>query len=212
VEERTALERKLYELPRLREAMRERRICYEKARLIARHAEEGAVDASIERAEHIPCITLRRELQANEETRMCARGEFEVWAPRRVASVIALACSAARRAAGRWISTGECLATIAEHFIAVWEPALAARPTPHRRVLERDRFLCQVPGCSRAADHAHHIDYRSRGGSDDPSNLVSLCAVHHLQGIHMGRIRVFGAAPDRLCWQVATGEGWATLG
>jgi 5-methylcytosine-specific restriction endonuclease McrA len=86
------------------------------------------------------------------------------------------------------------------------------RGTLHRRVLERDRFLCQVPGCSRAADHAHHIAYRSRGGSDDLTNLTSLCAVHHLQGIHMGRIRVSGAAPDRLRWEVRTPEGWVPMG
>ena len=100
VEERAALERRLYEVPQLRDAMRARRISYEKARLIARHADEESIAAWIERAERVPCIALRRELQDREETQMCARGEFEVWAPRRVASVIALACSAARRAAG----------------------------------------------------------------------------------------------------------------
>jgi hypothetical protein len=212
VEERAALERRLYDIPQLREAMRARRISYEKARLIARHADEESIGAWIERAERVPCIALRRELQDREETQMCARGEFEVWAPRRVASVIALACSAARRAVGRWISTGECLARIAQHFIDVWEAALAVRGTLHRRVLERDRFLCQVPGCSRAADHAHHIEYRSRGGSDDLTNLTSACAVHHLQGVHMGRIRVSGAAPDQLRWEVRTPEGWVPMG
>jgi HNH endonuclease len=212
VAERAALERRLYEIPQLREAMRARRISYEKARLIARHADEESIDAWIERAERVPCIALRREIQDREEKQMCARGELEVWAPRRVASVIALACSAARRAAGRWISTGECLARIAQHFIDVWEAPLAGRGTLHRRVLERDRFLCQVPGCSRAADHAHHIEHRSRGGSDDLANLTSLCAVHHLQGIHMGRIRVSGAAPDRLRWEVRTPEGWVPMG
>jgi hypothetical protein len=29
-----------------------------------------------------------------------------------------------------------------------------------------------------------------------------LCAVHHLQGVHMGRIRVWGSAPDQLHWEV----------
>jgi HNH endonuclease len=133
---------------------------------------------------------------------MCARGEFEVWAPRRVSAVIALAFSAARKAAGRWISAGECLTKIAEHFIEVWEPALKVRSTLQRQVLERDKGVCTVPWCSKAADHAHHIDYRSRGGSDDLSNLTSLCAVHHLQGVHMGRIRVWGSAPDQLHWEV----------
>ena len=38
--------------------------------------------------------------------------------------------------------------------------------------------------------------------SDDLSNLTSLCATHHLQGVHKGRIRVTGCAPDRLVWEV----------
>src|SRR4051812_29420406 len=205
VAERAALERKLYEVPQLRQAMREKRLSYEKARLIARHAAEKEVDAWVERAGRIPCITLRRELQANEERQMCARGEFEVWAPRRAAAVIALAFSAARKAAGRWISAGECLVRIAQHFIDNWEHALAVRSTLQRRVLERDGYVCTVPGCSRAADHAHHIRFRSRGGSDDLSNMTSLCASHHLQGVHMGRIRVSGCAPDRLHWELGVG-------
>jgi len=202
VAERAVLERKLYELPALREAMRDGRLSYEKARLIARHADEASVAAWIERAQSVPCITLRREIQGAEDRQMCARGEFEVWAPRSTAVVIALAFSAARKAAGRWISSGECLTRIAQHFIDVWEPTLRIRSTLHAKVLARDGGLCQFPGCSKAADHAHHIRYRARGGSDDLSNLTSLCAVHHLQGVHMGRIRVWGQAPHNLHWEV----------
>ena len=50
--------------------------------------------------------------------------------------------------------------------------------------------------------HAHHVDPRSRGGADDPANLVSLCACHHLRAIHGGYMRVRGTAPDRLVWEV----------
>ena len=49
---------------------------------------------------------------------------------------------------------------------------------------ERDRHCCQVPGCSRPSVHAHHIKARSQRGTDDEWNLVSLCAAHHLHGIH----------------------------
>jgi len=51
----------------------------------------------------------------------------------------------------------------------------------------------------------HHIVFRSAGGSDDPSNLVSLCATHHLRGVHMGRLRVWGRAPDELHWELGVG-------
>ena len=75
-----------------------------------------------------------------------------------------------------------------------------------KRVLERDGGLCQTPGCSRAAVHAHHVDYRSRGGSDCEANMTSLCAAHHLHGVHRGYIRVTGEAPGALAWSFPTLE------
>jgi HNH endonuclease len=205
VEQRAALERRLYELPTLRKALGERRLSYEKARLIARHADEESIESWIALAERLTCIELQRHLQDGEERQMCARGEFEVWMPRRVAALFLLACRAVRKDAGRWMSPGECLGRMAAHFVDVWKPALTGRSTPQRRILARDKGFCQVRGCSRAADHVHHIEFRSAGGSDDPSNLVSLCATHHLRGIHMGYIRVTGKAPDRLRWELAIG-------
>ena len=102
-------------------------------------------------------------------------------------------------------------ASLAEHFIETWRPLLVERSTPHRRVLARDGGFCQVPGCSRPAVHAHHVVYRSRGGGDDPANLVSLCAAHHLHGVHAGTIRVRGTAPDALVWELGVGLGAVPL-
>jgi len=186
--------------------MSTRRISYEKARLIARHADEKYVDEWIARAESMPCISLQRELQKIEETQACARGVFELWAPRHVIGLGALAFSAMRHAAGRWISAGECFARMSREFVATWGPLFDdERSTLHKQVLDRDEGLCQVPGCSRAADHAHHIVYRSRGGSDEPGNLVSLCAAHHLHCVHMGWIRIIGTAPNGLVWVLGVG-------
>lgn len=47
------------------------------------------------------------------------------------------------------------------------------------QVVERDRFKCR--GCGKAPDEIHHIIFRSQGGTDDPSNLVSLCRGCHEQ-------------------------------
>jgi len=91
---------------------------------------------------------------------------------------------------------------IAEHFIATWEEALPRPRTAEARAIARDRGLCQVPGCSRTAAHAHHVTYRSRGGGDEAENLTALCAAHHLAGIHRGFLRVSGRAPDRLTWEL----------
>jgi hypothetical protein len=59
--------------------------------------------------------------------------------------------------------------TTVSHFIETWKPeALKQRATLQRKILERDGGVCQVPGCSRAADHVHHIRYRSAGGPTIP--------------------------------------------
>ena len=91
--------------------------------------------------------------------------------------------------------------------MGIWKPLLAQRSTLQKQVLERDGGRCQVPGCSRAALHAHHIVFRSAGGRDVPENLVSLCPAHHLRGVHMGRIRVTGTAPDGLRWELGVSSG-----
>jgi len=96
-------------------------------------------------------------------------------------------------------------ARIAAEFVETWRLFDDERNTLHKQILERDDGLCQVPGCSRAADHAHHIVFRSAGGTDDHWNLVSLCAAHHLHCVHMGWIRVTGRAPDGLRWELGLG-------
>ncbi|HYV67695.1 MAG TPA: HNH endonuclease, partial [Myxococcales bacterium] len=204
VTQRAKLEEKLQELPALRRALRDGRLSYEKARLIARCVDEESMKGWIERAQKMTCIQLRRQLQKKEEAQMCARGELAIWVPRRLLGLFPLAFAAARKAEGRSLTPGECFARIAEHFIDVWKPMITLPDGVRRAVLERDNWLCQVPWCSRAADHVHHILFRSAGGTDDPSNLVSLCAAHHLHGVHKGYLRVSGKAPDGLRWEVRT--------
>jgi hypothetical protein len=207
VSQRASLERRLYDLPALRAALRDGRVSYEKARIVAAHADQHTLDAWIERAERLPCIALAREAEAAEEVEMCARGEATLRLPARVVSLLDEAIRTARAAAGRFITTAEALERIAEHFIATWGPALRERNTLQKRVLDRDRRWCQVPGCSRAALHVHHVRYRSHGGPDTAANLVSLCAAHHLHGVHAGHLRVAGAAPHRLRWSFPAAGG-----
>jgi 5-methylcytosine-specific restriction endonuclease McrA len=67
VAQRAALERRLYALPALRQALREGRVSYEQARLVARAAgsstDEDTVEALIAHAEGSTCIAFRRELE-----------------------------------------------------------------------------------------------------------------------------------------------------
>ena len=46
------------------------------------------------------------------------------------------------------------------------------------------------------------VQARSRGGANAWMNRVSICAAHHLRGIHGMRIRVEGIAPDDLTWEL----------
>ena len=62
----------------------------------------------------------------------------------------------------------------------------------------RARGCCQVCGKKvfrpletddlRLVGHLHHIRFRSRGGTDDPDNLVLLCYADH-QAAHRLRVR-----------------------
>jgi len=72
--------------------------------------------------------------------------------------------------------------------------------TRNYAILKRDRFRCQVPGCNcRRNLHIHHIIPRSHGGSDDPANLILLCASCHLRLLHeLHTLKVEGTAPFNL--------------
>lgn len=48
-----------------------------------------------------------------------------------------------------------------------------------REILDRDKFMCQAPGCCWRAADIHHVIPRARGGNHRAENLVALCRVHH---------------------------------
>ncbi len=211
VAQRAALERKIYVLPALREAMRAGRVPYERARLVASVADEASVEGWIAEAERSTCVALQRKIEAREEAQMCARRSFALRVPRSVAVLLAAAMRAAGEAESGWISAGECLVRVAAHFIETWKDAVPRRRTRQQRAIDRDRGLCQVPGCSRAAAHVHHVMFRSAGGSDEDWNFASMCPGHHLHGVHAGYIRVSGRAPDALRWELGRGYDGAPL-
>ena len=69
-------------------------------------------------------------------------------------------------------------------------------------VKERDNFTCRNPECGRRSlrVQAHHIVFRSDGGSDDLGNGITLCPVCHLRLVHKGRISVTRVG-DTLVWR-----------
>jgi hypothetical protein len=60
------------------------------------------------------------------------------------------------------------------------------------KVKERDHHTCRNPECGRRSlrVQAHHLVFRSEGGSDDLCNGITLCPVCHLRLVHTGRISV----------------------
>jgi hypothetical protein len=206
VEQRVAVEKRLWEVPALREALLDRQLSYEQVRLLSR-LPTADIPGWITRARALTCIELRRALQAEEEAQMRAARTLTAPVPARVALLLAAAFRAVRAVENRFWSDGKCLVAIARHFLETWKPPVSKRRTLSQRVRQRDLGNCQVPMCSRRAAHAHHVDPRGRGGPTVGANLVGICSCHHLRGVHGGYIRVSGTAPRGLVW-VLGGKVW----
>src|SRR6266404_5803231 len=91
------------------------------------------------------------------------------------------------------------------HVKTEWE-----RLPRHRDpVFARDGWRCSVPACgSRRNLQDHHIIFRSRGGTNARTNRLTLCAGHHLHGIHDGWVRARGKAPAGIWWELGVrGDG-----
>ena len=64
-----------------------------------------------------------------------------------------------------------------------------------------------------ADDKPTYTKYRSRpklfsrGGGNGRANRITLCAWHHLRGIHAGRVRAEGEAPDAITWEIGVRAG-----
>jgi hypothetical protein len=67
----------------------------------------------------------------------------------------------------------------------------------------RDSWQCSTPGCTnRVSLQGHHLIFQSQDGGDEAWNKTTVCACHHLQGIHAGRMRARGQAPDGIVWEM----------
>jgi hypothetical protein len=94
------------------------------------------------------------------------------------------------------------LVRILAHAVRAWR----APWRPFGKILSRDGYRCLVPACgSRRNLQVHHVVFRSAGGGDEEHNLGTLCQGHHLHGIHGGRVRASGCAPDGLVWELGVG-------
>jgi hypothetical protein len=142
-------------------------------------------------------------------------GEFFFWAPRSVAQLFrATICSVRRqieRSTGHLPSVGEAVGAMLDHALTAWG-ADDARVARAHRVFARDGWRCTAPGCSSLRNlHDHHIVFRSAGGSNDLANRTTLCAWHHLRGVHAGVVRCTGRAPRRLRFELGVRRDGSSL-
>ena len=112
---------------------------------------------------------------------------------------------------GRLPTTGRALGLILDHVLDAWG-ALDEKVRRSHRVFARDGWRCVVPGCSSMRNlHDHHVVFRSAGGSDALENRATLCAFHHLRGVHAGIVRCFGRAPGALRFELGVRKGRTPL-
>jgi hypothetical protein len=136
-------------------------------------------------------------------------------APRDVArlfrAVLATTQRRLERLHARVATESEALDAMLEHAFEAWG-LWNTRVRREHRVFDRDGWRCSVPGCSSSRNlQDHHIEFRSAGGSDELANRTTLCAWHHLRGVHAGTVRVAGTAPERLRFELGVRRGRSPL-
>jgi hypothetical protein len=219
VRQRVWLERRMDLLPEVREALRSGVLSYSKALFVVKDATPENVAERIAEAASTTLQQVERESDEREDRQNRAAGVRRLWGPAdafEVVSAAMTACQKMHRARGEPLSSGEALARMADHFVATWaglvEQYKRSQPKRRREVLGRAGGFCAVPGCTRTAMHDHHVEFRSRGGSNESANRTGLCVAHHLRSVHRGFVRVTGRAGERLGWEFGNGESFVTNG
>lgn len=110
------------------------------------------------------------------------------------------------------VPTWFCVLTLLREALAAWNEHDPDTTPTQVRILERDGYLCQVPGCSSRRNlEVHHVQFRSQGGANQKDNLITMCHAHHAHMLHKGGLRVTGAAPHDLRWEMGRAGGSAPL-
>ena len=222
-----ALERKTWQAPELGHAYREGQLSAVRALTLLPVVTEDTAAVWVSRAQEVTVRRLTDEVEwalagrdglapvlpppsgaALGEWQTCARPEWELadsqitfTAP---ASVVALFRTAVLAFTDRpdwyWIGCERLL----RHVRDEWR----TQPRHRDPIFERDGWRCAVPACSSRRNlHDHHVLFRSRGGDNTRDNRVTVCAGHHLHGIHAGHVRAWGTAPDGITWELGVRAG-----
>ena len=108
--------------------------------------------------------------------------------------------------------TGEGVVLVDDMFYRNHDDILAqirsVTPQPLRYSSPALPYLCKVLGFVLGDGNIH---FRSRDGNNGHANRITICAWHHLRGLHGGRVRAWGAAPDDVTWELGVRSGRAPL-
>ncbi len=150
------------------------------------------------------CFDVERQMRAPGNGSL-ADAEIAFAGPASVVVLLQAAVAAFRQPGEpRWVGFERLLA----HVAGEWE----AQPTHRDPILDRDGWRCAVPACgARSNLHDHHIQFRSQGGDNAHGNRVTVCACHHLRGIHGGLVRASGTAPVNVRWELGLRAGQPPL-
>jgi len=151
-------------------------------------------ESILEKKESVPRMTMSIKFFLPEELFDLWNTVFAIWLRKSVAEGAVYpveGCPPIEMAEG-------FLATLLQGWLLTEKAHL--RFTRDYAILKRDRFRCQVPGCNcRRNLHVHHIIWRSKGGTDEPENLLCLCEKHHLRLLHnLLTLKIEGTAPHNL--------------
>src|SRR5881392_3048445 len=225
-----ALDRRSATLPALAAAYRQGEVSWLRALSLLPVADEGSVAAWVARAQAVTVRRLVDEIEwtlavrdtggeaagppapgarlVRPERQVCAHAvdaDITFFAP---ASVAILLRSAIASFTLPTEPAWQGLERLLDHVHQEW----SAQPRHRDPIFARDGWRCAVPACtSRRNLHDHHLLFRSRGGGNARDNRITVCAWHHLRGIHQGRVRAWGTAPDDVTWELGVRPGCAPL-
>jgi len=228
-----ALERKTWQAPVLGEAYRRGELSWVRVLALLPVVAERTAAAWIERAGQVTVRRLHDEfgwaltelemalpfswplpppmgaVLATDDTQLCAPRPWEQPNAAIIfegpASVVTLLREMIRAFGGSTEPAWQALARLLDHVRAEW----SRQPRHRDPIFARDGWRCAAPACSSRRNlHDHHVRYRSRGGDNAPDNRVTVCAWHHLRGIHSGVVAAWGRAPEAVHWRLGVrGDG-----
>ena len=203
---------RLEKLPTIREAFDSGKLTWTKAREIVSVATPETEAEWLEKARVLSNRDLEKEVRRHDGRGSGAFATVTISMPVEVLEMWNDSYELAERLSGTALEKWQVLEPSLAEFLGTHLPIVAAAygngPSPseapetddekelpesvRNAVLDRDQWECSFPGCTmRKTLEVHHIVFRSRGGSNEPGNLICLCRMHHAL-VHRGICSISG--------------------